>query len=250
MSCEELQHAWELYALALADEPERTELAQHLAAGCPVCTAGVRRARAMNAAILASSGEAEPSKRLRKRILASVGEGTDSHWTWIWAAAAASFAVAAFLYMGQGRDARREVEQARAALRRTSTELTATAADRSRLRDAIRLLEQPDTEQVSFGGATPQPPRGRVIVNPRQGVLLIAANLAPTAEGRTYEMWLLPRTGAPRPAGLFQAATTGGAIYFLPGPVDRSQISAVAVTVEPAAGSAAPTTQPIIVARL
>ena len=77
-------------------------------------------------------------------------------------------------------------------------------------------------------------------------VPLIASNLPAAGQGKTDEIWVIPKGGAPRPAGLFQS---GGmrALYILRGPVDVSMIGTVAVTVEPAAGSATPTI-PILIA--
>ncbi len=63
----------------------------------------------------------------------------------------------------------------------------------------------------------------------------------------TYVMWVIPKGGVPRPAGLFQSEGTR-AMHILNGPLDTSTLSAIAVTLEPAAGSPAPTTTPIIVA--
>ena len=250
MTCEELSLVYELYALGLADEPERTELQQHLARGCPVCTAGMRRARAFNTAMLTLTPETNPPARLRRRILASVGDEPGRGWIWSWAAMAAAVAVVAVIYGVQTARAHRELAIARAELQRTASDLVITAADRARMQQALQLLDQPDTEEVSFGGSAPKPPRGRVIVNPHGGVLLLVVNLPPAPAGRTYEMWLLPKTGAPAPAGVFQSEESGAAVYFRPGPVDRAATAGIAVSVEPAAGSAAPTTTPIIIAKL
>ena len=60
-------------------------------------------------------------------------------------------------------------------------------------------------------------------------------------------MWVIPKGGAPRPAGLFQANPDGTAVHILAGALDLASLNAVAVTVEPAAGSPAPTS-PIIIA--
>jgi len=95
---------------------------------------------------------------------------------------------------------------------------------------------------------TRAPPRGNVLVNPRLGVLLIASNLPALAAGKTYQMWVIPKGGAPRPAGLFQSTAQGTALHMLSGPVDPAAVSAVAVSVEPESGSAGPTTTPIIMA--
>ena len=78
------------------------------------------------------------------------------------------------------------------------------------------------------------------------GVLLIASNLPAAGAGKTYEMWVIPKGGAPQPAGLFQSEGTRG-LHILSGPIDVSAIGTVAVTIEPVAGSVTPT-MPIIIA--
>jgi anti-sigma-K factor RskA len=71
------------------------------------------------------------------------------------------------------------------------------------------------------------------------GVLLIASNLPALPLGKAYEMWVIPKGGVPRPAGLFQSGPQGTAMHILTGTVDSNVT--LAVTVEPAAGSQAPT---------
>ena len=79
-------------------------------------------------------------------------------------------------------------------------------------------------------------------------MLLIASNLPALAPRKIYEMWVIPKGGSPRPAGLFQPDASGGGVNIMSGPVELSALYAVAVTIEPEAGSRAPTSQPIIVA--
>jgi anti-sigma-K factor RskA len=111
----------------------------------------------------------------------------------------------------------------------------------------LQFLADPETRPASFGKGQQAPPRGYVFVHPTLGVMLIASNLPAAGAGKTYEMWMIPNTGAPRPAGLFQSDGMRG-LYVLNGPLDLAAINAIAVTLEPAAGSAAPTTKPMIVA--
>jgi anti-sigma-K factor RskA len=55
-------------------------------------------------------------------------------------------------------------------------------------------------------------------------------------------MWFVPKTGAPIPAGLFQSDAQGNVLHMRNGAVDLSGTKAIAVSVEPAAGSSTPTT--------
>jgi hypothetical protein len=239
MSCEELQDMFEIYSLALLEGEEKSEVEAHLARGCETCQKRLKDALAVNAVMLASVPQTAPSARLRRRVLAGFGIER-AGWGWLGAFAAALMLVVSLWLSVQERrrenelaDARRDAIQAR--------------AERDRLFQAFEILNQPETKRVNFGEGQPQPPRGNIFVHSKLGVLLIASNLPALPAGRTYEMWVIPAaTSAPRPAGLFQPGAQGSAINILPGPIDS--LYAVAVSVEPEAGSPAPTTTPIIVA--
>jgi hypothetical protein len=42
MTCDELRNEYGAWALGIAEDPERSEIAAHLARECPVCAPGVR----------------------------------------------------------------------------------------------------------------------------------------------------------------------------------------------------------------
>jgi len=247
MNCEELREHYELYALDIAEEPERSEVRAHLQRGCEVCMAGMKRALETAALVGATAPQAQPSAKLRRRILASVGseERRSSGLPW-WAAA---LAMAALLVIAVYFAASSNRYQEQAA--RLRSEIGAQAGQMARLTQAFAILSGPRTTEVSFGGAQPRPPAGKVFVNPSRGVLLIASNLPRTAADKIYEMWII-RKGAARqvPAGLFQSQDDGNAMHVRPGPVDMASAAAVAVTVENEAGADQPTTTPLIVAAM
>jgi hypothetical protein len=239
MTCEELQDVFELYSLALLEGDEKSEVEAHLARGCETCQKRLKDALAVNAVILASAPQTVPAARLRRRVLAGFGVERPG-WGWLGAFAAALMLVVTLWLSVQERRRENELADAR-------REAIQVSADRDRLIQAFQILNQPETKRVNFGEGRPQPPRGNIFVHSKLGVLLIASNLPALPAGRTYEMWVIPTaTSAPRPAGLFQANAQGSAINLLPGPFDS--LYAVAVSVEPEAGSPAPTTTPIVVA--
>jgi hypothetical protein len=228
MTCDELKGSYELYALGLLNEPERGEAEEHLGRGCPVCTEELRRAISMNVLVFAGAPDAVPSAKLRSRILASVGAEEKKGWAWLpWATTALATGLLVVMFV-------------------RSEGVQRDKADVARLREIVGLLTEPETRQVTFGKG----PQGRVLVNPKRGVLLIASNLPPVGAGKTYAFWIIPKGGAPRPAGLFQSDSSGNALHQVPGPVNLAETGAVAVSVEPEGGSPAPTTTPIIVAPL
>lgn len=223
MTHEEMKEMYELYALGVLDRDERAEIDDHLATGCEACRTSVQRAAVINSVLLTFVPEATPPKRVKKRLLAAVGMEQRS-WGWLaWAATSACLLVGLTWFSLESH--------------RRSEELTAA-------RRVLDIVDSPETRAVSFGAG----PRGNVFVNPKTGVLLIAKNLPRLEAGQTFEMWVIPKGGAPKPAGLFRPGANGTATHVFPGPVDVGATGAVAVTVEPEAGSAAPTTQPFIVA--
>jgi hypothetical protein len=248
MNCEQLRQHYELYALDIAEDPERAEIRAHLNRGCEVCVGGVKRALETASLIGASAPTAQPSRDLRRRILASVGS---EHRGFRWfPALATALAMAALLvvtvyFAVRSRGYSQQAASLEQALRTQTAQLL-------QLTQAFDIVSGPRTTEVSFGGAQPRPPQGKVFVNPDRGVLLIASNLPRTPADKIYEMWIIRKgKGAkPVPAGLFQSQDDGSALHVQPGVVDMASAAAIAVTVENQAGVNQPTTMPLIVAPL
>lgn len=231
MTCEDLRESYELYALGLLDGEEKREIDEHLARNCADCQANLKNALAVNAILLSQAPEVVPPSRLQRRVMASVGRER-SGFAWI-AALAAAAAVIVALWLGiQQRTTDRELAKVR-------LDLQQSAGERNRLEQALTFLNQPETRQVNFGLDKPAPPRGNFFLNPRLGILLIASNLPALPAGKAYELWVIPKGGAPQPAGTFQSGPQGTAMHILNGVMDPTVT--VAVTVEPEAGSPAPT---------
>ena len=101
MNCDELQDSYELFAMGVAEDPEREEIRAHLNRGCEVCTAGMKRAIQLVAEVGSAAPSVEPSAKLRRRILASVGgDRQRSLWTPVWATAAVLL-LAVAIYFGR-----------------------------------------------------------------------------------------------------------------------------------------------------
>ena len=245
MNCDELRESYELYALGIAEEPDRGEIRAHLERDCPTCVPGVRGARELTSLIGATAPAVEPPARLRKRVLAIAGGQTDPllKWSRLWMAVAAGALIAAVVFSTRAQRTSEELQRVRA-------ESAAQTRELARLSEAFAILNQPDARQVVFGGAAPQPPRGRVFLDRTRGVLLLASNLPPAPAGKMYEMWVIPKGGKPVPAGLFQSAADGTALHVRPGPVNVAGTAAVAVTLEVAAGATVPNLPPVFAAAL
>jgi anti-sigma-K factor RskA len=242
MSCDELRDQYELYALGVLDAPGRAELDEHLQREGDPCIERVQHARQLVSSLALMAPESRPPARLRSRVVGLVSEPKRS-WFGVpaWIAVAALVIVAVWL-LNTRRIQDRTLADARNELSRKNVEL-------AQLNEAFALMNDPAAKQVVFGEAAPKP-RGRVFVNPKQGVLLLASNLTPAPAGKIYEMWIIPKGGTPLPAGLFQSQSDGTAMYLRKGVVDVASTAVIAVTLEPEAGSQAPTTTPLIAAAL
>jgi len=85
----------------------------------------------------------------------------------------------------------------------------------------------------------------RLIWNDKAGGDLLVANLPPAPAGKAYELWTLGGP-APRPAAVFQVDASGRAVQRVE---PAAGASGFAVTLEPAAGSPAPTGPVVLAAR-
>jgi uncharacterized membrane protein YuzA (DUF378 family) len=108
------------------------------------------------------------------------------------------------------------------------------------------VLGAPDARRVvaALPGGSGQT---AVVVSREQGrAVFQASGLAPAPAGRTYQLWLVDRSG-PRPAGLVEAG--GGRVTrLLDGRVTGTE--QVAMTVERRGGARRPTSEPVVVVDL
>jgi anti-sigma-K factor RskA len=123
--------------------------------------------------------------------------------------------------------------------------LTNQSAQAQRVLD---VLTSPTAQRVLLTATrTSAEPTGRVIYLADSGSLVFQVNnLKLLASDKTYELWLIPVSGKPIPAGLFRPDAAGSASVVMP-PLPRGvPAKAFGVTIEKAEGSISPTA-PIII---
>jgi hypothetical protein len=233
LTCEELRGEYGAWALGIAEEPERSEIAAHLARECPACMAGIRSALVTTAAMSGAIRESNPPKRLRRRIVSMVEREPKRGFAWLPWAISAALAIALVSIAIPGR--------------RDTQALLAQQRDMTKLSQALSILNDPAARDVTFGDPAAS---GRVIAGP-SGVVLIAGHLPKIQDNQTFELWILPGSGDPKPAGTFRGETVSNSssvVYVYRGSTGNA--AAVAVTIEPEGGSPRPTTTPFIVSKL
>jgi hypothetical protein len=241
MTCAELQPEYDPFAFGAAEPDIREEIRAHIARGCQECGPSHRRALELLASMAMHTTPVDPPPRLRRKVLAMVSpEAMTARrlgfgWNLIWGATAI-LAVSIATLLG-------------VQVRRLSA---LRLADGERFQRVTQIVSSPDTLDVRFGGATLNPPSGHVFLHRERGVALIASNLPKLSQGKTLEMWRLPKApGAkPIPAGTFRPEREGWGYALDAQPVNPQDLTGVAVTIEPEGGSSQPTSQPILIASL
>ena len=100
---------------------------------------------------------------------------------------------------------------------------------------AVSLSQSSHTTQTAF----------TLMVNPNRTATLHVSGVSAAPSGKTYEAWVIPAGGSPRPAGLFPSGEN--TTVRLHGTLPKKAV--VAVTVEPAGGSKQPTTTPFFISQ-
>jgi anti-sigma-K factor RskA len=110
-------------------------------------------------------------------------------------------------------------------------------------RNMISMLSSPGARLVPVNGTEAAPKaRGYALVSEKNRVVFFANDLPPLPGGRVYQLWLIrDKSPAIVSAGVFEAqATRAAQVEFAQADLVQG-ITAVAVTDEPAGGSASPT---------
>lgn len=146
-----------------------------------------------------------------------------------------------------GRDEARAAAQVARALElthRTALDsLRSVVADRDQL---IANLTGPQVAVMSLAATNPRSPSARMFWDQRHDAwTFVAHNLRMPSQGRVYQLWLVTPS-AKINAGMFMPLANGDAVVRATYKMDSRTLAAVAVTDEPAGGSAQPTTPPML----
>jgi anti-sigma-K factor RskA len=221
------------YAVDALDDDERAEFERHLA-GCPSCQAEVDDLREA-AATLADATAVEPPSDVRSRLLAEirtvrplppvVARRADRlapvRRRWV-APLAAAAAVAVLAGVGG------VVWHPWSS---SSPQVSAGVAQVEHAPDARRFTTH------GPGGATVTVYRSASL----DKAVVVAHGLTEAPDGKVYQLWLQDSGGTMRPAGFLTAGTTSSAT--LSGAAATAK--GAGITVEPAGGSPAPTSDPV-----
>src|SRR5215204_1656384 len=241
MDQERFEDLKDAYVLGALPEEECLEFEQYLVAH-PDLQEEVEALGTVAGLLAFSPQEQEPPPELRRRIMATVeAESVHPHTSrrsWLaalWEAVgirdlaltgAAILVIGLFswsmLLQGEVRDLQGRVQS-----------LQSQPQDQSQ-----------GPQMIALGGTgTEQGVRAELITLEGDRAVLVAENMPPAPEGKTYQIWVI-KGDTPKPSGLFEPRGDSIAAV-VENPVEGAD--AVAVTVEPEGGSKKPTTDPMLV---
>jgi anti-sigma-K factor RskA len=104
--------------------------------------------------------------------------------------------------------------------------------------EVVETLTAPESQQVTLVAAKNAPqPQGKTFYLRQKGHLIFLANNLPQLPPeKIYELWLIPKAGAPIAAGLFRPDTRGSAAVVNPPLPVGVEAKTFAVTLEPGTG--------------
>jgi len=161
--------------------------------------------------------------------------------TWIPWATAAVLAIAAISLGVKNSSLNQE-------LRDESSQIADLTNQSAQAKRVLDVLTSRTAQRVLLTATrTSAEPTGRVIYLADSGSLVFQVNnLKLLASDKTYELWLIPVSGMPIPAGLFRPDAAGSASVVMPPLPKGVPAKAFGVTIEKAEGSITPTA-PIII---
>lgn len=271
MTCEQRRDLLLLYAADALEAGESEELRHHLQSGCPVCAGNLAEAQAEMASLPLGLDPVAPPPHLKSRLMQRIAAleaskaatklpaeepPSDSPAIRLFrylvpAAVAAGLAVILthFVVTHHTSDFQLQAEALRSqrdalAMKVLSQQqqLDLLQAEKESQTKVVDLLRSQDVELFPL---KPTPLQPHAVANllwdkSNHQWAILTDGMAQSVPGQTYELWFVPRTGAPVAAGTFNVDATGRASLRVDVPPDIGPLKLAAVTNEAAGGSSQP----------
>jgi anti-sigma-K factor RskA len=275
-NCDQFREMYEAYALGALDPSERAVLEEHLATGCAECAKSVAEARWLVSQLAYLAPEAATSDMLKGRLMQTVRSEAKSKSSsplatastttpsgvpyWLSAGIAALFLLT--LYFAW--DAHRLKEELRAANelnQRNQQMVASTQNERAAIQQKLAAMEEqmakmhretailtdPASVKIMLAAQKIQAPQMVAMWHAKYGIVLTGQKVPMPSGNRVLQLWLIPKAprGKPMPSMTVRPDANGNFVILVSNPpAAGSETKALAITEEPAGGSAAPTTTP------
>jgi len=281
MTCEERRDILIPFLLGSAEPAEAAEFQAHLARGCPLCAGALAEAEAtlhqlpLALKTIAAPAGAWESIESRLSLREQLEPGTDSvpavltapftppkrSTAWIgWAVAAAvAIAIGIPLWNAQQqlasdknqiatlRSQTESIKDLQGKVDDLNTQLTTLRNQNEQNRLQLASYQQEVDLMMhadSFAVASPEQKdaQGRLFWDKNGKTLTLCVSKAQNIpDGKTYQLWILPKDGKPIPRETVSPDKSGLLMLTTKIPDDAAAFTGAAVTIEPAGGSQTPT---------
>ena len=260
----------ELYALGGLAEEEAAAIKSHLAS-CGECAMKLAQSRGSAALLSFAAKQEQPAGTIKAELMARIranrereehyawplpanqqedlkpttvvkpdGVKPSGWWNWVVVPAAVALALVSLGLSWENRRVSQALERQRQATQ-------ALLYDREETEKLVGILAADDTVTIKLAAAGETVGSGVVKCNARMGVVVYSAQLPKAPAGKSYQMWLVPATGAPISAGVMEKGPHSiGAVWLAQLPTNI-EVKAFAVTIEPAGGAPQPTGPKVLV---
>lgn len=246
-----------MHALSALDTSEVRALNQHLAE-CAECRRELADWESVAASLALSADPAEPSPRVRERIMSAVrAEGESPQESRVvpfaptarrnvWTAFGSIGAIAAVVLFvvliiwivvlwQQNRSIRREMNV-------LASEMRSMQEDLRQSDQFVKLMSTPGAKVAQLYGKGPGSGATAHLAYDKLGrAMLIAAHLPPAPQGKEYQLWFIVGNNPPIPGKSFTLDQMGRGVLDDRVPDQAINSAVFAITLEPAGGSTAPT---------
>ncbi len=236
----------DLYALGALDGEDKQALDAHLR-NCPHCQQQFAAARRRTALVGLAAPPVAPRPQVKSALMDKVrtekrapitqtipSKTRKKRWglrfSLGFGLATAMLAFATYELAKQDLERGKQLQQLQAQL----------SEDAAALQAMGQVTGAPDSAQITLLQQPNQPPgQARMLYNARMGLGVYSGQIAPAPSGKSYQLWLVPSSGAPVDAGLVDSNQQNGAVVvrLAPGLAPK----AFAVTLEPRGGRPQPT---------
>jgi anti-sigma-K factor RskA len=275
-NCDQFREMYEAYALDALDPPERAALEAHLATGCAECAKSVAEARWLVSQLAYLAPEAATSDMLKGRLMQAVRSEAKSQSSPPVSAAkittpsgipywlSAGIAALLLLTLYFAWDAHRLKEELRAANEQnqrdqqmvastqderavTQQKLAAMEEQMAKMHRENAILTDPASVKIMLAAQKIQAPQMVAMWHAKYGIVLTGQKVPMPSGNRVLQLWLIPKApgGKPMPSMTVRPDANGNFVILVSNPpASGTDTKALAITEEPAGGSAAPTTTP------
>jgi hypothetical protein len=235
-----------LYALDALRGEARARVDEHLST-CAACRLELEQLRGDTALLALAAAGPRPPQRGRQRLLDAVARearvpavvrtsARSLWWGWLLGAAGMALIACVVLVLRENLALRQSVISAR-------SEASKNARELEELRRIAAPIIDPEAQRVTLvsSKAVPQPQGKAFYLRNRSSLVFLANNMPALPPHKAYELWLIPVSGAPMPAGMFKPDAQGSASMVHPVLPAAVEAKAFAITMEDETGAATPT---------